>query len=56
MIEIRKPDAKLKKLLRPETPRPDINYIPSQYAIPFAHKGKNYVFQNLTKQLGAELR
>ena len=50
MVEIRKPDAKLKKLLPPVTPRPNINYIPSQYAIPFVHKGKNYVFQNLTKQ------
>lgn len=50
MIEIRKPDATLKKLLPPVVPRPDIKYIPSQYAIPFAHNGKNYVFQNLTKQ------
>ena len=50
MIEIKKPDAALQKLLPPVSPRPDINYVPSQYALPFAHGGKWYVFHNLTKQ------
>lgn len=50
MIEIRKPDATLKKILPPVVPRPEINYIPSQYVLPFTHNGKDYVFHNLTKQ------
>ena len=50
MIEIKKPDAALQKLLPPVSPRPDINYVPSKYALPFAHGGKQYVFHNLTKQ------
>lgn len=50
MIEIRKPDATLTKLLPPVSPRFYINYIPSQFALPFKHGGKQYVFHNLTKQ------
>lgn len=50
MIEIRKPDATLAKILPPVSPRPGINYIPSRFALPFEHDGKQYVFQNLTKQ------
>lgn len=50
MIEIRKPDATLQKLLPPVSPRSDINYIPTQFALPFKHGGKQYVFHNLTKQ------
>ena len=50
MIEIRKPDATLAKLLPTVSPRPNINYIPSQYVLPFEHGGKRYVFHNLTKQ------
>lgn len=50
MKEIRKPDAVLARLLPPVSPRPDINYIPSQYALPFAQGGKQYVLHNLTKQ------
>ena len=50
MKEIHKPDAALAKLLPPASPRPGINYIPSQYALPFAHGGENYIFHNLTKQ------
>ena len=48
--EIRKPDAKLVKLLPPVCPRPETTYIPSRFALPFAHNGKSYVFHNLTKQ------
>ena len=50
MIEIRKPDVTLAKLLPSVRPCPDINYIPSQYALPFEQGGKRYVFNNLTKQ------
>lgn len=50
MIEIRKPDATLAKLLPPVSPRPGITYIPSRFALPFEHGGKQYVFHNLTKQ------
>ena len=50
MIEIRKPDATLAKLLPPVSPRPGVTYIPSRFALPFEQGGKRYVFQNLTKQ------
>ena len=50
MNEIRKPDATLAKLLPRVSPRPGINYVPSRFAMPFAHRGKDYVFHNLTKQ------
>ena len=50
MKEIRKPDETLAKLLPPVSPRSDISYIPSQYALSFAHGGKDYIFHNLTKQ------
>lgn len=50
MKEIRKPDAALAKLLPKVLPRPETNYIPSQFALPFAHGGKRYVFHTLTKQ------
>lgn len=50
MIIIRKPDALLSKLLPPISLRPHISYIPSQYALHFEHRGKQYVFNNLTKQ------
>ena len=50
MLEIKKPDAALAKLLPPASPRPGIKYISSQYALPFEHGGKRYVFHNLTKQ------
>ena len=50
MLEIKKPDAALAKFLPPASPRPGIKYIPSQYALPFTHGGKDYIFHNLTKQ------
>lgn len=50
MIEIRKPDAMLKKLLPPIELRQGIHYKPSQFALPFEHRGKPYVFHTLTKQ------
>lgn len=50
MIEIRKPDEMLAKILPSVTPRTGIMYILSQYALPFEQGGKRYVFNNLTKQ------
>lgn len=50
MIEIRKPDTTLMSILPPVDLRPDITYIPSQYALQFEHNGKQYAFNNLTKQ------
>ena len=51
MIELRKPDATLIKLLQPAGLRSDIVYVPSQFAIRFEHNGNRYVFNNLTKHL-----
>ena len=50
MIEIRKPDVTLAKILPPVSPRSGIKYIPSRYALSFESNGKQYVFHNLTKQ------
>ena len=50
MIEIRKADETLSKLLPPVKPRTDVVYIPSQYMLSFETGGKQYVFNNLTKQ------
>ena len=50
MIEIRKPDATLAKILPPVSPRVGITYIPSRFNLPFEHNGGHYVFNNLTKQ------
>ena len=50
MKEILKPDATLKKLLPPVEPRPEITYVASQFAVPFAHNGRQFVFHTLTKQ------
>lgn len=47
---IREPDASLKRLLPPVSPRPDINYISSRYALPFECGGRKYVFHTLTRQ------
>lgn len=49
-LEIHKMDASLKKLLPPEKIRAGIKYIPSQFALPFEHNEKQYVFNTLTKQ------
>ncbi len=50
MIEIRKQDETLSKILPKVKPRPGISYVPSRYALSFGYRGKNYVFNNLTKQ------
>ena len=50
MIELRKPSPIPKMLMTRVTALPGIRYIPSLYALPFEHKGKRYVFHNMTKQ------
>ena len=50
MIEKRKPDATLKKILPSVKPQAGVKYIPSQFALSFTNEGKDYVFNNLTKQ------
>ena len=50
MIEIRKSDATLKKLLPTVKMRLDIKFTPFQCVLPFAHKGEQYAFHNTTKQ------
>ena len=50
MVEIRKPDAALARILPPVSLRSDIDYVPSQYVLSFAAGNKRYVFNNLTKQ------
>ncbi len=50
MIEIRKTDPLLAKILPPACPAEGVTYVPSQYALAFTHGGKHYVFHNLTKQ------
>lgn len=50
MKEVHKPDAAITRLFLPQKPRRGIRYIPSQFALPFTHNGKSYVFHVLTKQ------
>ena len=50
MIEIKKPDERLARLLPPVRPQPGVKYIPSQFVLPFEQEGKLYLFNNLTKQ------
>lgn len=50
MIEIRKPDQTLLKILPPVKIKSDTDYVPSQFALYFECGGKNYVFSTLTKQ------
>lgn len=50
MIVIRKTDATIARVLPTISVRPDVLYIPSQFALPFEHNGKRYCFNNLTKQ------
>lgn len=47
---IREGDGTLKKILPPAGLSAEAVYIPSQYALPFAHRGRNYIFHTLTRQ------
>ena len=50
MRELHRPDETFGKLFPTQTPRPGIFYVPSQFSLPFPHRGKQYVFNTLTKQ------
>ena len=50
MVEIHSPDKTLTKLLPPVRPEAGVRYVPSMYVIPFEQGGKQYLFQNMTKQ------
>lgn len=50
MRELHRPDDSFRKLFSEQTPRPGIFYVPSQFALPFSHRGKQYIFNTLTKQ------
>ncbi len=50
MRELHRPDDSFRKLLSEQTPRPGIFYVPSQFSLPFLHRGKQYIFNTLTKQ------
>ncbi len=47
---IHKPDGHLLKLLRPQEPRKGVLYVPSRFVLSFDHRGRNYVFNTLTKE------
>lgn len=51
MKELNPIDAALKRILPKQEPQPDVTYVPSQFALTFAHNGKPYAFHTLTKQL-----
>ena len=56
MKTIHEPDPTLKKMLPGQRLQPESTYIPSQFAFPFAHEGRHYVYNTLTKHcLEAEL-
>ena len=44
-------DAALSRILPAQEPQVGVTYVPSQFALTFAHNGKQYVFHTLTKQL-----
>ena len=50
MRELHRPDDTFRKLFSEQTPRPGTFYVPSQFALSFSHRGKQYVFSTLTRQ------
>lgn len=54
--EIKKPDEALAKILLPASLPEGVFCVPSRFTLSFAHKGRNYVYNTLTRQcLEAEL-
>ena len=51
MIEIRKPDVQISRILPPQQPQKGVVYVPSQFVLSFSAAGKEYVFNVLSKQL-----
>lgn len=50
MHTIHSADPTVAKLIPPGKPSVGVRYIPSLFALPFAHNGKRYAFHTLTKQ------
>lgn len=50
MKELHRPDEMFGKIFPAQTPRSGIFYVPSQFSLPFIHRGKSYVFNTMTKQ------
>lgn len=50
MRELHRPDETFGKLIPAQAPRSGIFYVPSQFSLSFLHRGKQYVFNTLTKQ------
>ena len=50
MIEVRSGDENVRKLLPLTQLCTDKQYVPSQFALPFKHHEKDYIFNTLTKQ------
>ena len=50
-VELCPPDATLVSVLPAQEPHTGVTYVPSQFAVTFAHNGKRYAFHTLTKQL-----
>jgi radical SAM protein with 4Fe4S-binding SPASM domain len=48
--DIFQPDPLFRRLFLPQKPRQGVTYVPSQFALPFSHKGKPYTFNMLTRQ------
>lgn len=44
-------DCELRKILQSQKIRPDQEYIPSRYVLPFTHKGRSFLFHTLTREL-----
>ena len=51
MIELKRADEVLTRLLPPVKPNAEVDYVPSQFCLAFTYKGTSYVFNTLTKQL-----
>lgn len=49
--ELNPADPALMRILPQQEPRLNATYVPSQFALTFAHNGKRYAFHTLTKQL-----
>ena len=50
MNEICKPDAVFARVFLPQKQHPGLCYVPSQFALPFTHGGRHYVFNLLSRQ------
>ena len=50
MKERLKPDERVRRLILPEEPRPDVRYVPSRFAVAVAADGTACLFNTLTLQ------